>query len=284
MTVALPGISVRPMGAAPRQIPFYAGATYFELDRNSPHWQQMQSSGGFAIHVSGDFPELKMELWAIRGSGGAKRCQATTLLEPDDSDKRRSFGRCPADGAPGAPAAGAPPSQPAPPPVVVSGPEEVERVGSRRCWPPRRPCCNCCHGCATPCRSRTPALWERAVTEVRRFEQVPRNRVPMAQLRPAHYACAPASMTWCRLRRGAARGRGRRGPWSRPSIRRFAAATGFSSAEPGEAEPRTFLPVLELMYLCLSLGFQGRYRLSPRGPAELDRMREDVTASCPSAA
>jgi type VI secretion system protein ImpJ len=58
------------MGAAPRQIPFYAGATYFELDRNSPHWQQMQSSGGFAIHVSGDFPELKMELWAIRGSGG----------------------------------------------------------------------------------------------------------------------------------------------------------------------------------------------------------------------
>jgi len=40
--------------------------------------------------------------------------------------------------------------------------------------------------------------------------------------------------------------------------------------------PGLFLPVLELMYLCLSLGFQGRYRLSPRGPAELDRMREDV--------
>ena len=30
------------------------------------------------------------------------------------------------------------------------------------------------------------------------------------------------------------------------------------------------------MYLCLSLGFQGRYRLSPRGPGELDRMREDL--------
>jgi type VI secretion system protein ImpK len=40
--------------------------------------------------------------------------------------------------------------------------------------------------------------------------------------------------------------------------------------------PGLFLPVLELMYLCLSLGFQGRYRLSPRGPAELDRMREEV--------
>ncbi len=69
VNVALPGIAVRPLGAAPRQIPYYAGATYFELDRNSPHWQQMQSSGGFAIHVSGEFPNLHMELWAIRGSG-----------------------------------------------------------------------------------------------------------------------------------------------------------------------------------------------------------------------
>jgi type VI secretion system protein ImpJ len=67
VNVALPGIAVRPLPVAPRQIPFYAGASYFELDRNSPHWQQMQSSGGFAIHVSGDFPNLRMELWAIRG-------------------------------------------------------------------------------------------------------------------------------------------------------------------------------------------------------------------------
>jgi type VI secretion system protein ImpJ len=65
--VALPGIDVRPLPAAPRQIPFHAGATYFELDRGSPHWQQMQSSGGFAIHVSGEFPNLKLALWAIRG-------------------------------------------------------------------------------------------------------------------------------------------------------------------------------------------------------------------------
>lgn len=67
VNVALPGITVRPLPVAPRQIPFYAGASYFELDRNSPHWQQMQTSGGFAIHVSGEFPGLQMELWAIRG-------------------------------------------------------------------------------------------------------------------------------------------------------------------------------------------------------------------------
>jgi type VI secretion system protein ImpJ len=67
VNVALPGIGIRPLPVAPRQIPFHAGASYFELDRNSPHWQQMQASGGFAIHVSGEFPNLRLELWAIRG-------------------------------------------------------------------------------------------------------------------------------------------------------------------------------------------------------------------------
>ncbi len=67
VNVALPGIQVRPLPVAPRQIPFHSAAVYFELDRGSPHWAQMQNSGAFAIHVSGDFPNLKMELWAIRG-------------------------------------------------------------------------------------------------------------------------------------------------------------------------------------------------------------------------
>jgi type VI secretion system protein ImpJ len=67
VNVLLPGITVHPLPVAPRQIPFYAGASYFELDRNSPHWQQMQASGGFAIHVAGEFPNLRVELWAIRG-------------------------------------------------------------------------------------------------------------------------------------------------------------------------------------------------------------------------
>ena len=66
VNVALPGIAVRPLPVAPRQIPFHAGAAYFELDRGSPHWQQMQTSGGIAIHVSGEFPNLQLELWAIR--------------------------------------------------------------------------------------------------------------------------------------------------------------------------------------------------------------------------
>lgn len=66
VNVALPGIELRPLPVAPRQMPFVPGAQYFELDRSSPHWQQMQNSGGFAVHVSGDYPNLDLELWAIR--------------------------------------------------------------------------------------------------------------------------------------------------------------------------------------------------------------------------
>ena len=68
VNVQLPGIEVSPMAVAPRQLPFYANATYFELDRNAKYWEKMQASGGFAIHVSGDFPNLWIELWAIRGA------------------------------------------------------------------------------------------------------------------------------------------------------------------------------------------------------------------------
>jgi type VI secretion system protein ImpJ len=64
---ALPGIAVRPLPVAPRQIPYHAGKSYFELDRTSQYWKQMQTSGGLALHVAGEFPDLEMELWAIRG-------------------------------------------------------------------------------------------------------------------------------------------------------------------------------------------------------------------------
>lgn len=63
---ALPGITLRPLPVAPRQIPYHAGVVYFELDRDSPYWRKMTTTGGVAVHVSGEFPGLVMELWAIR--------------------------------------------------------------------------------------------------------------------------------------------------------------------------------------------------------------------------
>ena len=123
-------------------------------------------------------------------------------------------------------------------------------------------------------------LRERAIQQVRVFEQAARDAgVPLDQLRPAHYAlCASLDDVVLNTPWGSA------GPWAARSL----VSTFHQEVRSGERffdllaqvrqNPGTFLPVLELMYLCLSLGFQGQYRLSPRGPGELDRLREDLYA------
>ncbi len=66
VTLQLPGLPAVPLPVAPRQIPFHAGFAYFELDQSNELWGQLKTSGGLAVHVSGEFPGLSMELWAIR--------------------------------------------------------------------------------------------------------------------------------------------------------------------------------------------------------------------------
>jgi type VI secretion system protein ImpK len=124
----------------------------------------------------------------------------------------------------------------------------------------------------------TARLRERAVLEVRRYEQALRDaRVPLEQIRTSHYAlCASLddvvqNTPW-----------GSRGAWADASL----TSTFHQEVRSGERffdlltrlcqNAGKFLPVIELMYLCMSLGMQGRYRLSPRGPAELDRVREET--------
>jgi type VI secretion system protein ImpK len=123
-------------------------------------------------------------------------------------------------------------------------------------------------------------LRERAVAAMRQFEQRVRDAgIPIEQLRPAHYAlCASLddvvqNTPW-----------GSTGVWDAQPL----GVTFHQDTRAGERffellaqmrqNPGMFLPVIELMYLCMSLGFQGRYRLSPRGPAELDRLREETYA------
>jgi type VI secretion system protein ImpJ len=67
VNLQLPGILIQALPVVPRQIPHRAGFSYFELDRGTDMWRQLDASGGLAIHVAGDFPELALELWAIRG-------------------------------------------------------------------------------------------------------------------------------------------------------------------------------------------------------------------------
>jgi type VI secretion system protein ImpJ len=68
VNLQLPGVTLRPLPVAPRQIPYHAGFNYFELDtRNNELWKQLESSGGLAMHIAGEFPGLELEFWAIRG-------------------------------------------------------------------------------------------------------------------------------------------------------------------------------------------------------------------------
>jgi type VI secretion system protein ImpK len=122
------------------------------------------------------------------------------------------------------------------------------------------------------------ALRDSAIMEMRRYEQALRDlKLPRDQIRTAHYAlCASLddvvqNTPW-----------GSRGPWADSSLvsafhhevrsgDRFFELLTRLCQNAGQ-----FLPVIELMYYCMALGMQGRYRLSPRGPAELDRVREET--------
>lgn len=67
VNLQLPGVALRPLPVAPRQIPYHAGFNYFELEtRGNDLWKQLETSGGLAMHIAGDFPGLELEFWAIR--------------------------------------------------------------------------------------------------------------------------------------------------------------------------------------------------------------------------
>jgi type VI secretion system protein ImpK len=123
-------------------------------------------------------------------------------------------------------------------------------------------------------------LRERAIAAMRRFERDAQAAgVPAELLQPAHYAlCASLddvvlNTPW-----------GSEGSWALHSL----ISTFHNEVRSGERffeilirlrqNPTKFLPVLEIMYQCLALGLMGRYRLSTRGPAEIDSLREELYA------
>lgn len=66
VNLQLPGIGLRLLPVAPRQIPYHAGFHYFELESSGDLWKQLRSGGSLALHVAGNFPELELQCWAIR--------------------------------------------------------------------------------------------------------------------------------------------------------------------------------------------------------------------------
>jgi type VI secretion system protein ImpJ len=66
VNLQLPGIGLRALPVAPREIPYHAGFYYFELERTGDLWDQFKKTGHFAMHIAGDFPGIELEFWAIR--------------------------------------------------------------------------------------------------------------------------------------------------------------------------------------------------------------------------
>jgi type VI secretion system protein ImpJ len=66
VNLQLPGITLRSLPVAPRQLPYHAGSHYFEFERQGELWKQFERSGNLALHVAGSFPALELELWAVR--------------------------------------------------------------------------------------------------------------------------------------------------------------------------------------------------------------------------
>jgi type VI secretion system protein ImpJ len=62
----LPAIAVEALPMAPPRMPYYAGFTYFQLDRSGDLWKQLDVSKVIALHIAGDFPGLQLELWALK--------------------------------------------------------------------------------------------------------------------------------------------------------------------------------------------------------------------------
>jgi type VI secretion system protein ImpK len=122
------------------------------------------------------------------------------------------------------------------------------------------------------------ALRDRVIGEVRRFEE----RLGSAgfapnQMRAAHYVvCATVDDIILNT------------PWGSTSVwaHRSLVSTFHNEATGGERffllldnarqNPAGNLPLLELMSVCLSLGFAGRFRLRPQGSNELARIRDEL--------
>ncbi|MCX9109669.1 MULTISPECIES: type VI secretion system baseplate subunit TssK [Providencia] len=66
VSVQIPGVPLSPLSTAPRQLPYHSGYNYFHFDQQGNEWKGIQQDGNIAFHVSGNFPDLDIQLWAIR--------------------------------------------------------------------------------------------------------------------------------------------------------------------------------------------------------------------------
>ncbi|WP_343616392.1 type VI secretion system baseplate subunit TssK [Novosphingobium sp.] len=66
---ALTGIALRHSPTPPPQIRPIPGYVYFELDRSAEQWGALVKAPALGLHVAGDWPGLKLELWCVKKAG-----------------------------------------------------------------------------------------------------------------------------------------------------------------------------------------------------------------------
>jgi type VI secretion system protein ImpJ len=68
VNTALPGLRIRALAVAPRQVPYSSGYAYFEFDQHSHWFTTIKESGALALHLGADFSDMDVQLWAVRSS------------------------------------------------------------------------------------------------------------------------------------------------------------------------------------------------------------------------
>ena len=63
---ALPGVPLRHTPTPPSQLRVLPGYIYFELDRGVPDWRDFATAPALGLHVAGEWPALKLELWCVK--------------------------------------------------------------------------------------------------------------------------------------------------------------------------------------------------------------------------
>lgn len=64
----LAGFKIKPLPAAPRQIPYRVNHIYLKIELSGEEKKTLQSSGGMAFHLTGEIEGIEYTLWAIRNN------------------------------------------------------------------------------------------------------------------------------------------------------------------------------------------------------------------------
>jgi type VI secretion system protein ImpK len=205
--------------------------------------------------------------------------------EAEDNDRTVLRGPARPVAQVGAPAGPPAPPQPAGAPmpmqIIAGGAESVPRVGAGPLAAAAAPLLEMQARIATGGTTAAPdpaGLHERTLHALRRFEaDAQAAGASTEEMREAHYILCAAlddvvlATPW-----------GARSGWAVRSL----GSTFHNDVRSGEhvfdrlaamqREPGRYRGALEVAYMALSLGLQGRYRLAPQGPAELDRIRSGL--------